>query len=584
MNLKTIEPEDFSSFQAEIEKIKSDVDRTLNLTWFYIYSRFKIDKKDFSNYSVDGSYDGGIDYCFNERNTFYIIQSKYHCKSQKENLKNITNEIQKIEKTIIGKNTNKGAEEFINGLRRALDKEDNYLEIVWLTTNEVSENTKLEAQRYLDEVIKKNGFKISAEINFIDRYALEGVIYDVKHGYVPHTGKRELSIEPDEYMIVNKDHNNIEAIVCNIKATNILSWFNSSEQIQSFLQKNVRESVGDTAINKALRSSYKKESSLFWYKHNGIILFVDWLYLDKQSLKVIIRNPQIVNGAQTITQLYKAYDENRNINNTAKILVRIYRLPYEDSETYKRSIDIISALNSQNKIKASDLRSTDPRQVMLNNRIDELGTKYQYFRKRTEHGKVSSPNNIFMAKLAYNYHFCNYKKPDEGISGGIESYFEEEKRYEEAFPEKQIKKALPNNTDHIVFNYIESWNLRFLMDRYFYYELNKAQAEFYPFVFPYVMVDIYHQLQYWKASQYSGTWRVWLEFIDKSEYRNGIIKYAKQRYKVYMKMLPKSEVDPRNFYKTSEGRKKYLKHQGNSLLFRKEISKAFKLFENRYGY
>jgi hypothetical protein len=89
---------------------------------------------------------------------------------------------------------------------------------------------------------------------------------------------------------------------------------------------------------------------------------------DHPDKKIVVRNPQIVNGAQTITQLYKAYDANRNDNNPTKILVRIYRLPYEDSETYKRSIDIITALNSQNKIKASDLHSTDPRQVMLENR------------------------------------------------------------------------------------------------------------------------------------------------------------------------------------------------------------------------
>ncbi|MBK8585559.1 MAG: AIPR family protein [Bacteroidetes bacterium] len=128
-------------------------------------------------------------------------------------------------------------------------------------------------------------------------------------------------------------------------------------------------------MNKALRASFKDDPSLFWYKHNGIIIFADWLEVNYHDRRVTIRNPQIVNGAQTVTQLYKAYDENRRENNPAKLLVRIYRLPYEDSETYKRSIDIIAALNSQNKIKASDLHSTDPRQVMLENRINDLRLK-----------------------------------------------------------------------------------------------------------------------------------------------------------------------------------------------------------------
>ena len=99
---------------------------------------------------------------------------------------------------------------------------------------------------------------------------------------------------------------------------------------------------------------------------------------------------QLINYIATIalTNNNLAINLTVNKNNPAKILVRVYRLPYEDSETYKRSIDIISALNSQNKIKASDLHSTDPRQVMIENRINELAQRYKYHRKRTEGSKM----------------------------------------------------------------------------------------------------------------------------------------------------------------------------------------------------
>ena len=107
MNLRKIEPDDFNSFQSEVEKIRNNVERTINLTWFYVNARFRIPEKDFKDiYSVDGSNDGGIDCYFQEGNTFYLIQSKYHERSQKESLQSITHELQKIEKTIIGENTN----------------------------------------------------------------------------------------------------------------------------------------------------------------------------------------------------------------------------------------------------------------------------------------------------------------------------------------------------------------------------------------------------------------------------------------------------------------------------------------------
>ena len=226
------------------------------MTWFYVQARFRIPEKDFKNiYSVDGSNDGGIDCYFQEGNTFYLIQSKYHERSQKESTKSITHELQKIEKTVIGENTNRYAVDFINALIRALENPKTYLEIIWLSTNEVSETSRKDSQKFLDEILKNRKWKLSADINFIDRYALESVIYDIKHGYVPHTGKKEISYEAGECMIIDKGRDNIESIVINAKATEILGWFDNSKEIEKYLQKNVRESIGEKVIPPEISAS-----------------------------------------------------------------------------------------------------------------------------------------------------------------------------------------------------------------------------------------------------------------------------------------------------------------------------------------
>jgi hypothetical protein len=280
-----IEVDDFSELQKEIEKSKNKIERTVNFTRFYVSARFNIDEDDFKKYCVDGKNDGGIDFCFSEGNTYYIIQSKYHEKSQRESATAISDELYKFEKTILGKNMNKYAVEFINDLKRHINEPKAYLEILWLTTNEVQEKTKIETQEDLSKIADRNSWKINTDINFIDRFALESVIYDIKHGYVPHTGKKELTIERDEYMKLSKDNNNIESIVCNIEAMEILKWFDSLDHVKKYLQKNVRESIGDKSpINKALRKSFKEEPRLFWYKHNGIILFVDWLEINNNII------------------------------------------------------------------------------------------------------------------------------------------------------------------------------------------------------------------------------------------------------------------------------------------------------------
>ncbi len=162
---------------------------------------------------------------------------------------------------------------------------------------------------------------------------------------------------------------------------------------RSIPAKNVREFLGETGkagkINKAIGHSYLSDPDWFWYKHNGIIILADDIFIDRVKNELVLRNPQIINGGQTLKALFSAYSKNNKAENSAKVLLRIYRLPYEDAETYKRSIEIISALNSQNKINPSDLRSTDPRQVRLERLFQQMGSGYRYWRKRSKEAKSS---------------------------------------------------------------------------------------------------------------------------------------------------------------------------------------------------
>ncbi|MBK8585560.1 MAG: hypothetical protein IPN88_09090 [Bacteroidetes bacterium] len=179
-----------------------------------------------------------------------------------------------------------------------------------------------------------------------------------------------------------------------------------------------------------------------------------------------------------------------------------------------------------------------------------------------------------MTKLATYYHVCEYRKPDEGISGQIESYFEEEKRYNESFPENQIKKPIGKNLDHVVFKYLESWSLNFLFDRTVRDELNKNTIEYYSFIKWYAIVDVYNQLQNWKEKVFDGTWREWLEFLDSTEFANGVIKNILNQDVIFTLLLPKKEADPRNFYKSAEARKKFEKNSGSFPKFKLDISRA----------
>lgn len=192
----------------------------------------------------------------------------------------------------------------------------------------------------------------------------------------------------------------------------------------------------------------------FWYKHNGIIVFADHLHIDQSSQVLTLRNPQIVNGGQTLKALFLAFIKNNKAENSAKVFLRAYRLPYEDTETHKRSIDIIAALNSQNKINPSDLRSTDPRQVRIEQLFEKVEDGFKYLRKRKKDAKAAF-HQIKMTDLALRYYVCKKNAPHEGVTGQIEELFEEDSKYNEVFNEDAINKDF--GKFHVIVNYATIW-------------------------------------------------------------------------------------------------------------------------------
>lgn len=436
----------------------SKFDATKKLTEFYARARRKVGPEDFSRQYTDGSDDGGIDFYHTEDTTYFIFQSKFSGSPKGVSVSEILEELRKLKNTLTGVNPNKKAEDFVNSLKRETTNKDAILEVVWLTTNIVEQSVRDQIQADLNEWKKENGWSLEIDFIAIDKHALESVIYDVKHGYVPYTGKKTLKLEPGQWIETTWEETNVYSVVCTANVNDILKWFRNSEEIDQFLQKNVREFLGETGkagkINKAIGTSYLVSPDWFWYKHNGVIILADNISIDRTRNELVLRNPQVINGGQTLKALFAAYDKNSRSENSAKVLLRMYRLPYEDTETYKRSIEIISALNSQNKINPSDLRSTDPRQVRLEQLFADLGSGYKYWRKRSKEAK-SFRYSITMRNLALRYYICKKNVPHEGVRGNVEELFEEDSKYNEIYDESAINKELTSS--HVAINSIDRW-------------------------------------------------------------------------------------------------------------------------------
>lgn len=264
--------------------MKSKVEASKKLTEFYAEARFGITGKKFNNHYTDRKNDGGIDFYYKEGNTFYIFQTKFSSNPKHVNESDITHEINKITNTLSAHNPNKDAEEFVSVLKGQKEETFAVLEIIWLTTDIVKESTRITIQENLNAWEKENGWSINIDFIVIDKFNLDSVIYDVAHGYIPYTGKKSLKLEPGNWILTNWEETGVLSVICNVNINYILNWFEGQDMIDQFLQKNVRQFLGDSSkINREIGASYKKEPIWFWYKHNGIIIFADNLQVDKKT-------------------------------------------------------------------------------------------------------------------------------------------------------------------------------------------------------------------------------------------------------------------------------------------------------------
>lgn len=336
----------------------------------------------------------------------------------------------------------------------------------------------------------------------------------------------------------------------------------------------MREFLGEESkINKAIGKSYLKDPTWFWYKHNGIIVSADNLYVDKTKMELVLRNPQVVNGGQTLKALFSAYDKNNRSDNSAKVILRIYRLPYEAIEAHKRSIEIISALNSQNKINPSDLRSTDPKQVRLEQLFGKIGWGYKYLRKRSKEAK-SGRSSITMRNLALRYYVCKKNVPHEGVRGNVEELFEEETKYNEIFDEKAINNELHDN--HVVIRCVTCWNIDQTLQEV-KANLPKRDAEYFKYTKWFVLTDIYKKLIEWKQKGFNLGWHMWIDFVESDQFKKAVSDYSRSAFKIGREIISALE-EAWSFLRTAESVKKFY-FKVSTRNFESKINKAFNRFQ-----
>lgn len=162
-----------------------------------------------------------------------------------------------------------------------------------------------------------------------------------------------------------------------IEASDIAEWYSQYRTL--LLKPNLRNFLGSTDVNEAIRQTLIENPKNFWYFNNGITLLCNTVNkkpmggADRRSGLFSAEGVGVVNGAQTVGSIFKVYETNPAVIDQAKVLVRFISL---EGCPDSFAMEVTRATNTQNKIERRDFAAQDPEQNRLQKELWFLGIEY----------------------------------------------------------------------------------------------------------------------------------------------------------------------------------------------------------------
>ncbi|MFD3944089.1 AIPR family protein [Streptomyces sp. NPDC058579] len=175
------------------------------------------------------------------------------------------------------------------------------------------------------------------------------------------------------------------AHVGTVTADEIALWY--ERHGGELLNINVRRSLGHTPVNATLDDSLAKNPENFWYFNNGITVLCESAtaeYFGRRAqgapVRLTLADAQIVNGAQTVASLYRAFADDPQALADVKVMVRIITVG-QTPPGFASSVTV--ATNTQNHVEQRDFIALDPVQAYIRDDF-RLTLEKDYIVKRGE--------------------------------------------------------------------------------------------------------------------------------------------------------------------------------------------------------
>ncbi len=387
----------------------------------------------YTDFITEGEDDSSCDIVFDKTNhlgerVFYVVQSKWN-NHKNSGGKTSSDEIKKALsdfKTVLRGEKQTGNEKLKGQLEnlQAHLRTNGEMKFIFLTLSQYQGGSDDNIEAFLDK-----DDKIKFEVIDIDRIKADYI--DRYYKLIDPVNPLEKYISPEEspislefaqpaghFIKIEKPY---EAYLTLLRPKMIYELFEKYGFALYF--KNVRNPLLQSQFNQEIETTALEEPQLFWYYNNGITaITLNIPPIGKNAKLVVLTGLQIINGAQTVYAIYRAYKSASPAKRAIMDANSFVTLRLMQSGGKKFDLNVTRFTNSQNPVTDRDFWANDDIQVKLQNDSFQTAVWYEKrrgeFRNVPEHIQVVS--NEEFARLILCYHL---QEPHWFFTKGSEKLF-----------------------------------------------------------------------------------------------------------------------------------------------------------------
>ncbi|MEP0882593.1 AIPR family protein [Trichocoleus sp. ST-U3] len=366
---------DLSDYQNKSETDKESIFLTRSLAAFALMTLADISPQEASKSIVDGGQDNGIDsiYFDKREKVLYVLQSKWKHES-KGGIK-----LEEVMKFVKGfrdlvnaryDRFNSKLNNKIKDIEESLNDAGTRFEVILVYSGQTS--LAHEPQRELDDLLNEMNDPIDIVTKRIfNQSDIYNIISQGAKGY-----PIDLDICLFDWGQTKEPY---QSYYGQVSAREIADWWtNHSPRLFS---SNIRFFLRDSEVNEGIFNSVRHDPEKFWYYNNGITALCS--SIGKKPMGGSGRDTgifeckdvKIVNGAQTVGSIARAYQNSPEQVEKAKVFIRFISLENCPEEF---ATEITRFNNTQNRIDRREFVSLDPEQERIKNELQLEGITYAY--------------------------------------------------------------------------------------------------------------------------------------------------------------------------------------------------------------